>query len=188
MINKIEKTFLISLVIFVTAFARIIPHIENFTPVIALCIFSGLSLTGNKIKYVIPLLAVFISDLFLNIFLYNLNHGIFLYEGVIWQYISYILVILISSKLRKINIKYTAKVILLIISMCLLFFIISNFGVWVSSDMYTHNIAGLLTCYLNAIPFFQGTFLGTIYFSIFLFFGLKILDKMYFKRNEYIKT
>ena len=111
-----------------------------------------------------------------------------MYEGVIWQYISYILVILISSKLRKINIKYTAKVILLIISMCLLFFIISNFGVWVSSDIYTNNIAGLFACYLNAIPFFQGTFLGTIYFSIFLFFGFNILDKMYFKRNEYIKT
>jgi len=188
MINKIEKTFLISLVIFVTAFARIIPHIENFTPVIALCMFSGLSLTGNKIKYIIPLLAVFISDLFLNIFVYNLNHGIFLYEGVIWQYISYILIILISSKFRKINIKYTAKIILLMILMCSLFFIISNFGVWVSSNMYAHYIEGLFACYISAIPFFQGTFLGTIYFSIFLFFGFNILDRTYFKKNEYIKT
>ena len=50
-----------------------------------------------------------------------------------------------------------------------LFFIISNFGVWISSSFYSKDIFGLVACYVAAIPFYYGTLSGTIFYSFFLF-------------------
>jgi len=49
----------------------------------------------------------------------------------------------------------------------LIFFIVSNFGVWVLS--YPHTIEGLITCYTMAIPFFGYSILGDMAWSLILF-------------------
>ena len=55
---------------------------------------------------------------------------------------------------------------------CIIFFLVSNFGVWTSSDLYTKNLEGLITCYTMAIPFLQSSLIGTIIFSVFIEFLL----------------
>ena len=51
-------------------------------------------------------------------------------------------------------------------------FLVSNFGVWTSSYLYTKNLEGLVTCYTIAIPFLQSSLIGTIIFSILIEFIL----------------
>ena len=55
------------------------------------------------------------------------------------------------------------------IGSAIIFFIITNFGAWLS--MYPHNLAGLLDCYLAAVPFFRSTLASTLGYSV-VFFGI----------------
>ena len=64
------------------------------------------------------------------------------------------------------------------ISSSLIFFIISNFGVWVSSDMYEKNIAGLVNCYIMAIPFLKNTLISTVLFSYLSFISVNTFNKI----------
>ena len=63
------------------------------------------------------------------------------------------------------------------ISSSLLFFVISNFGVWISSSFYSKDIFGLVACYVAAIPFYYGTLSGTIFYSFFLFGSYEFLSR-----------
>ena len=56
----------------------------------------------------------------------------------------------------------------------LVFFILSNFGVWTMSTDYTKDIAGLILCYEAAVPFLLNTFLGTLVYSSVLFGSFKL--------------
>jgi hypothetical protein len=49
------------------------------------------------------------------------------------------------------------------------FFIITNFAVWLEGSMYPANFSGLITCYVAAIPFFGNTLLSQLVFGAMLF-------------------
>ena len=55
---------------------------------------------------------------------------------------------------------------------CIIFFLVSNFGVWALSDLYIKNLEGLILCYTMAIPFLQSSLIGTIIFSVLIEFIL----------------
>jgi hypothetical protein len=57
-----------------------------------------------------------------------------------------------------------------------LFFAVSNFGTWLTSGMYSHDIAGLEACYVAAIPFFQNTLAGDLFYVTLLFGGLRVAE------------
>ena len=52
-----------------------------------------------------------------------------------------------------------------------LFYIISNFGVWLSDPDYPLTWGGFLLCYEMAIPFFRGTLASDLLYSA-AFFGI----------------
>lgn len=137
---------------------RMIPHPWNFTPLLAVCIFSGTKIKHNGLAIFLPLVAIFIGDLFLGI-----------YSSMVWVYSGYILVILLSRILG--NSKSINSKIISVVSGSLIFFIISNFGVWISGTMYSKNFQGLLECYIAGIPFYKNTLIGTIIYSS-IFFGI----------------
>lgn len=67
----------------------------------------------------------------------------------------------------------------------ILFFIITNFGVWApSSNWYPHTLNGLIECYTLAVPFFRNTILGDLGYTVILFGGFELLK--YFV-NRFIK-
>ena len=49
----------------------------------------------------------------------------------------------------------------------LIFFLVTNLGVWVSG-MYGFTIEGLITCYTLAIPFFAYSIISTLFFSFLI--------------------
>jgi hypothetical protein len=54
------------------------------------------------------------------------------------------------------------------------FFAFTNFGVWLTTDMYAHTWAGLVQCYVMGLPFYRTMLLGNVvlvpaYFAVALF-------------------
>src|SRR5208282_5583697 len=66
----------------------------------------------------------------------------------------------------------------------LLFFVLTNFGVWALGQMYPKTPAGLLDCYVAAIPFFQNTLSSNLFYAALLFGGLAIAENRFVKLRE----
>ena len=147
----------------VLAASRFIPHPPNFTSLLALSFYVPAIL---GIRYLPALvLSFFITDLVIGF------HGTTLFT---WG--SVILIGLLS----KFFISSTITRISGALIGALLFFVITNFGVW-SLGFYGYTIEGLITCYTLAIPFFGNTIVGTIIFSSVIEVFLQ--RKMLFKRT-----
>ena len=177
--NKITISYLvvIGLILF-ASFSRIIPHMPNFTPLGAMALFGGAYLKNKYHAFIIPIASLWLSDLVLNNFIFSFYSDFtWFYPGFLWQYTSFILIIIIGYLfLKKVNFK---NIFVTSILSSLLFFVITNFGVWVSGSMYSLDFQGLITCYSMAIPFYKGTVLGFICYSSLLF---GILE---FSRNKF---
>ena len=152
-----KHIFPISLIL-ILALARLIPHPPNFTPVIAVAIMSSYFFKNIKVSFIVLLVAMLISDLFIGF-----------YENLFFVYIS---LILITYIFHKISIKINFKNLFVYgFAGSLIFFIVSNFGVWalgspgVNDIAYDKSLSGLIQCYILAIPFFGNTFLSTIIFA-----------------------
>jgi len=133
---------------------RFIPHSANFTPVLAIALFGGACL-NKKYALIVPLALMMVSDAFLG-----------LHNTIIFTWGSILLISATGMLLRKR--KSAANVTLGSFSSAVLFFIITNFGVWFMG-WYPKTLNGLLTCYTMGIPFFRATMLATILYSLGLF-------------------
>ena len=152
-----NKLIITAIIIF-AAFTRLIPHPPNFTPIIAMGLFGGAYLKDRRLVFLIPLIAMIIADFFLGF------HG-----TMIWVYGSLILISMMGILLKnRITLKNCAVVTL---GGSLLFFLVTNFGVWIISGFYEKSIVGLFTCYAMALPFFYNTLAGSVVYSAIMFGG-----------------
>ncbi|MAU63779.1 MAG: hypothetical protein CMC38_05480 [Flavobacteriaceae bacterium] len=172
--NKINISYvvIISLILF-ASFTRIIPHIPNFTPIGAMALFGGAYLKNKYHAFIIPLASLWVSDLIINNFIFSFySKFTWFYPGFLWQYTSFVLIIMVGYFfLKKLNFK---NVIMTSIFSSLVFYLVTNFGVWISGSMYTIDLKGFITCYVMALPFLKGTILGFICYSTFLFGTLEL--------------
>ena len=155
---------IIPLIIVLAAVTRLIPHPPNFTPIIAIGLFGGAYFQNRSLAILIPLAAMFLSDLLLGF------HG-----TVYWVYGSLLLVITLGMFLiNKVSMRNCAMAAL---SGSFLFFIITNFGVWITSSHYPKNVDGILTCYTLALPFFGNTLASSLFYSAVMFGGYELLKR-----------
>jgi len=106
------------------------------------------------------------------------------YQNMFFIYFSLFLITFFSFKItKKINIK---SLFFIGLGSSLLFYLISNFGVWMMGSLYPKNINGLIECYIAAIPFFRNTVLSTIIYSYTCFF-LMNTAKLIFLPNYFKK-
>ena len=146
-INNINRN-LVFIIIFFGILSRILPLPPNFSPVIAITLFGSLYFKDKNLAFIAPISIILISDLILG-FIPNIN-----------TYLPLIFVYFFSRKMNSIGI-----VNLFIAS--LIFFLTSNFGVWIlSTNWYPKSFAGLLMCYEAALPFFRNTLLSTLLFGL----------------------
>lgn len=160
---KKNSLIFMGLILMAGAF-RLIPHTWNFTPILAVCIFSGYKIKPLGLALFLPLLTIFLGDLFIGF-----------YEGMVWVYAAYIVTIAFALFTNKSN-SVQSKVGNVIIG-SISFFIISNFGVWMSGLLYPKNVDGVMACYIAAIPFFKNTFLGTLIYSFGFFAVAETLER-----------
>ena len=156
-LSLLNKNYFSISLILLLAFSRLIPHPPNFTPIIALAIMSSYFFKNIYFSILVLLISMLLSDIFIG---FHLN--------MVFVYVSLFLIIIIFNKvINKITYK---NLFLFSLFGSLIFFIISNFGVWLVTDLYENNLNGLLSCYILAIPFFKNTFLSTVFFSYVTFF------------------
>ncbi|MCX6706364.1 MAG: hypothetical protein NTV24_04685 [Candidatus Woesebacteria bacterium] len=168
--NKLLRKF-ISPVSFIVigALARLIPHAPNFTPVAAMALFGGTHL-NKKQAFIVPLLIMFISDLF--ICFDSLEMRIFVYG-------SFLITVLIGIFLKgRINFK---NIILASLISSILFFVITNFAVWAFTPLYLKTFAGLVSCFTMALPFFRNTLLGDLFYTGAIFGSYSLANSWYYK-------
>ena len=152
LINFTKQDIFPLVLILIMVLSRLIPHPPNFTPIIAIAMMSGYFFKSLNFSILILLISMLLSDLFLG-----------LYNNMIFVYASLFIIVLYFFKInKKINYK---NLFFLGLGSSLVFFIISNFGVWIMENMYEKNLNGLINCYLLAIPFFKNTFISTLFFS-----------------------
>lgn len=155
-----------AIIILFAVVLRFVPHMPNFAPISAMALFGG-AYFNKKYALIVPLMAMFLSDIFLGF-----------HSTMVFVYGSFVITGLVGLKLRK-N-KSMINVVAAALLSSLLFFLITNFGVWLEG-WYPANFLGLIESYAMGIPFFRYTILGDLFY-IGLFFGSYELAIKFFKR------
>lgn len=159
----------ITVMILLAAFSRLLPHPPNFAPIGGMALFGAAYYTRKWWAYLIPIAAMWLSDLLLNNIVYAeyFDRFVWFYSGALFTYGAFALIVLMATfTLRKVRVP---QLLFSALGASVIFFIVSNFGVWFSTDMYPKTLAGLGACYLAGIPFFKNTVLGDLVYSAALF-------------------
>ncbi len=168
------KTSVITILILMAIFSRLIPHPSNFTAIGAIAIFAGFLVPNRFLSFLIPITAMFISDLIINNLVYFSDNFVWFSSGIIWIYLGIMAHTLSALFFRKPNVFGIAGASL---SGAILFFLLSNFGVWIGSGIYEKSTSGLMICYTAALPFFGNVLAGNLFFSAVLFGVYFILER-----------
>lgn len=163
-IKKISVNFwAVSLMIFIAAFVRLLPHPPNFAPIAAMALFGGAYFSKKSFAFAIPLAAMFLTDAIIGF-----------YSSAWLTYLSFALIVVLGIvMLKKVSVK---NLIFASISSSISFFAITNFGVWALGTLYPKTPAGLMESYIAAIPFFQNSLIGDLFF-VGVMFGVYELVK-----------
>lgn len=154
MINK--SLFVVSLIFF-AILSRFLPHPPNFTPIAAIALLSTKGFTNRWVAFLIPIVSLFISDLFLG-----------LHTTIPFVYGSFILIALLGRYVKKIN-------ILTVLLSSSIFFLVTNLGVWLLH--YPLSVEGIFQCYILALPFFLNTVIGDLVYGALLIYPFYALQK-----------
>ena len=152
--ENLKNYFLPICLILVLSFSRLIPHPWNFTPVLAMGIFSGYYFKQFYLGLFIVIVSMFLGDLYLGF-----------HSTMFFTYISLAVAVIFGLYIKQFKL---TEILFsgLVSSVC--FFIITNFGAWLTLGMYEKNFAGLLQSYVLAIPFFHNTLISTFLYLILL--------------------
>jgi hypothetical protein len=168
--NKPRFLFLAGMIVLAAA-SRLIPHAPNFSPIAALALFGGAQFADKRLAFLVPLAEMFLSDLVLG-----------LHSLVPVIYGSFALIVCLGFWLRRRQNVWAIGGAAIVGA--LLFFVLTNFGVWAMGQMYPKTPAGLLDCYVAAVPFFQNTLSSNLLYAALLFGGLAIAENRIVKLRE----
>ena len=136
----------------------------NFTPVEAIALFGGAYFTDRRLALLVPLLAMLLADLVIG-----------LHELIPVIYGCIALTALLGGNLR--GRVRALPVAGYAFASAVMFYLVTNFFVWLMGDMYPRDGAGLIACYVAGIPFFNGTLAGTLLWSGLLFGGFELMKR-----------
>ncbi len=141
-------------------FSRLIPIAPNFTPIISVALFAGAYVNEKHRGYAILILLgmLLTSDAILGF--YDRAMMAFVYGAVL---LAYPLGFMLNGKVRPGNILGYS------LAGAVMFFIITNLGVWLVGGLYPMTFAGFTECFVLAVPFFRNTLAGTLFYSTVLF-------------------
>jgi len=145
-------------------FSRFLPHPPNFTAVGAAAVFAGVMLPGRWLSLVVPLAAMVVSDAVLGF------HAL-----VPAVYLAMCLGTALGWQLDRERPLWTFAGVGALSSVQ--FYVVTNFAVWVQTDMYPKNAAGLLSCYVAGIPFLEHMLCGDVVFILLLVGALRLAER-----------
>ena len=153
--NLSAKLVLAVGLVILAASTRLMPHPANFAGIAAVALFGG-ALLPRAWALTLPLASMIVSDLIIG-----------LHPLIFFTWGTFAAIAFLSSKyLRKVT---AFSVVGASVGASLLFYLVTNFAVWLQGDMYPMTLQGLMHCYYMAIPFFRGTLFGDLVYSGLLF-------------------
>lgn len=170
----VTDVLIIGFVIVLAVVFRIIPHPYNFTPIAALALFCGAYL-NKRFAIILPLSVMFFSDLFLGF-----------HDTVFFVYGSFVLVGVLGMLLKAKKNMWTVGGGALMSS--LLFFLITNFGVWMVGSMYPKTAYGLFEAYVMGLPFLRNTILGDLFYTAVFFGGYELVKYITFSSAPLLRS
>jgi len=142
----------------------LLPHWPNVSPVAAMALFGGACFADKKMAFIVPFVALFLSDLILGLH----NSMIFVYAGFA---ITVVIGFMLKNRLTYTNTAFA------VVASSVLFFLLTNFGAWLTSALYAKSVTGLMQAYAAGIPFFQNSLLGNLFYAAVIFGAYHFLQK-----------
>lgn len=175
--NQTKQFGIISILIVLATFSRLIDHPLNFAPICAMILFGAAHFEKKWQVLLIPFGATFLSDLWLSPGYFN--------EGA---YISYALILLFGIKLYSKKIS-ASNILSGAVGSGIIFFLVSNFMVWMN-PLYI-NISGtsssLLACYIDGVLFYRGLFSSPLFNTLIsnLFYSAILFGSYYALQTKF---
>jgi len=167
---NISRIVIVLSFILIGVFSRLLPHPPNFTALNALALFGGLYFQNRWLSLIVVFSTLFFSDLIIGF-----------HSTMPFVYLSFGLVTYLSDVCPTSN--SSASLLLRTLCASLLFFVISNFGVWLTDSFYVKNLSGLAFCYLAAIPFLANQIAGDLIYVSTLLFCVHLVEQYISKKK-----
>ncbi len=158
-----ERPILLYGLLLLGVVSRLVPHPWNATPVMAIALFGGAHLS-KRWSLLLPFATVAISDLLIG-----------WHNTIPFTWSAFLLTGLLAWWIR--GSPGAARIVTGSLAGSLLFFLLTNFGVWIVGELYPRTAAGLWQCYVAAIPFLRGTLLGDLVYTAAFFGGYHLLTR-----------
>jgi len=161
-----ENNKIVPALIGLAAVARLIPHPWNFTPMMALGLYAGARSKRLRTGVLVTLLALFLSDAVMGF-----------YRGMWYVYAASLVPVLVGRFIRQ---QDSVSAILgggLLSSLS--FFLITNFMVWATGQLYPHTASGLSACFVAGIPFYRNQLLGDAFYTVALFGSHALISRLF---------
>jgi hypothetical protein len=140
-----------------------------------MALFGAAFLPKRWMAFIVPLAALYLSDLVINNILYAGSYDHFVWRISPFVYLAFGLIILLGFLLRE-RVS-TGRVFGASVTASVLFFLLTNFAVWLGSPVFPQDATGLLMAYEAGLPFFWNTLAGDLFFSAALFGGYAWLQQ-----------
>ena len=157
----------------VAALMRLVPHPPNFTPIAGMALFGGAHFRDARVAFGLPLMAMFLSDMVLAATVY----GVAALRSMPLVYLAFALTVVIGRSLGPH--RSAAGVGAASIGAALLFYWITNFGVWMSGSLYPMTSEGLIACYVAAIPYLRNAVVGNLVYALIFFGGFTVAERRF---------
>ncbi|MBC7423812.1 MAG: hypothetical protein H7334_10210 [Ferruginibacter sp.] len=188
-IEKINPRLAVILLLMIVVAAMRIPDAAqitpwaNFSPIGAMGLFGGAYFNSRWKAFAFPLLTLFVSDLIINIFIFDGRYGV-MYSGWYVIYGIFALIVFYGKwMIQKVAVK---NVLLACIVAAVSHWLLADFTVWLGggTDLRTmmplaKNWAGLLQCYAQGVPFMRNFLLSNLVYSGILFGGFELAQRRY---------
>ena len=156
----------LTLIVLAAAATRLLPHPPNMTSIAAVALFGGAHFADRRLAFAIPLAAMLLSDLVI---------GFSSTLPVVYASIALIVGVGLFLRERR----QPPLIIGAALVSSILFFVLTNFGVWAMSGMYPKTLAGLEACYAAALPFFRNSVTGDLIYTALMFGGFALLERRF---------
>jgi drug/metabolite transporter (DMT)-like permease len=173
-----KRLITLTAIVGLAALSRLLPHPPNVTPIAAMALFAGAHFRDRKVAFLLPIAAMFLSDLALGFAVY----GATLLKSQPAVYLSMLITVVIGRLIR--NKRSVSKIAAATFANAVIFYVVTNFSVWAGDPLYPKTWTGLIACYTAALPFFRNSLIGDFSFVAVLFGGFAALENFFISLRE----
>jgi hypothetical protein len=161
-----ERLITLLAIILAAAMSRVMPHPVNVAPITAIALFAGAHFSDRRLAFGVPLMAMLASDVMIGF-----------YSGMWVTYLAFALTVCIGMKLK--GRVRPMPVAAASVAGSVLFFLVTNFALWPGHTLYPHTLEGIVQSYAAALPFFQNSLLGDLFYTTLLFGGFALAERRF---------